>query len=118
MKGLVADMKDIFAIVLLFTYVVIIPTGILILMHFLSVRFKRNLTWIAPVAVIVIASAMLMFEVIPNGKTLPEAWKFYIHSDAAIGLALLYVPAVSFSVVLTVGYYVTQFIKKRKIKNC
>ena len=110
-------MKDFFAVVLLFTYVVIIPTGILILMHFISVRFKRNVTWIAPVAVIIIASAMLMFEVVPNGKTLPEAWDFYIHSDAAIGLALLYVPAVSFSVVLTVGYYMTQFIKRRMIKN-
>ena len=69
-------MKDFFAVVLLFTYVVIIPIGILILMHFISVRFKRNVTWIAPVAVIIIASAMLMFEVVPYGKTLPEAWVF------------------------------------------
>jgi hypothetical protein len=110
-------MKELFAVVMLFTYVVIIPTGILILMHFISVRFKRNVAWIAPVAVLIIAFALLMFEVVPNGKTLPEAWDFYIHSDAAIGLALLYVPAVSFSVVSTIGYYVMQFIKGRKIKN-
>ena len=58
-------MKDIFAVVLLFTYVVIIPIGILILMHFISARFKRNVTWIVPVAVIIIAFAMLMFEVVP-----------------------------------------------------
>jgi hypothetical protein len=110
-------MKDLFAVVLLFTYVVIIPTGILILMHFISIRFKRNVAWIAPVAVIIVAFAMLMFEIVPNGKTLPEAWDFYFHSDAAIGLALLYVPAVSFSVASTIGYYVIQFIKDRKIKK-
>ncbi|MHB8280102.1 MAG: hypothetical protein ACYDIA_21000 [Candidatus Humimicrobiaceae bacterium] len=110
-------MKDFFAVVLLFTYVVIIPIGSLIMMHFISVRFKRNVIWIVPVAVIIIVFTMLMFEVASYGKTLPEAWDFYIHSDAAIGLALLYIPAVSFSVVSTLGYYVTQFIKRRMIKN-
>jgi hypothetical protein len=86
-------------------------------MHFISVKFKRNLVWISSVTVIIIAFTMLMVEVVSYGKTLNEAWKFYINSDAGIGLVLVYVPAVSLSVVLTIGYYVIQFIKKRNLKN-
>lgn len=112
-------MDKIGSLFLLLLYVLIIPVFFLWLAHLLSRKTGRNMVWLAPVVVTLAAAALLFTEVTQGYSALSfsEAWLHYISSDAGMGMAVLYIPAVMISLLSAVVYNIVLKVRKTRARQ-